>query len=338
MYCPSCGTANQDTGHFCTACGFVLPLSGGEAAATIAPPPPPTLDKPSTGITGQANKVARQLGGDFAERYEILGILGEGGMGRVYRAKDRELNEVIAIKVLTTAGDASGEEVARFKREIITARRISHVNVIRIHDFGFSGQDAFISMEYLTGGSLSDRLEQGPLPWREGVRIARDAARGLLAAHSQGVVHRDMKPHNILFDELGNVKIADFGIARLQNASQRTGGIFGTPHYMSPEQAQGLETDVKSDIYSLGVVMYQMFTGRLPFQGDNLVALAMAHVKDPAPRPREVYPQVPGGVEAVILKCMLKGPEYRYPSVRELIEDLHALYEGRWIIHAEVMP
>lgn len=272
-----------------------------------------------------------QLAPEFGDRYQVQRVLGRGGMGVVYEALDNELGETIAIKVLHTDPDSAGEEVERFKREIITARRITHPNVIRIHDFGVHDNVAFISMELLRGGSLADRIRAGALPLADGLQISLEAARGLHAAHEVGVVHRDIKPHNVLFDSAApegkRVKLADFGIARLSAVTSRTRGFSGTPHYMSPEQAEGQVATELSDIYSFGVLMFQIFTGQLPFTASSLVGLAMKHVKEAPPMPRGINPEIPKPLEDVILRALVKRPDARHPDMQTLLRNLASVID-----------
>jgi serine/threonine-protein kinase len=270
----------------------------------------------------------------FAGRYEIHSTLGKGGMGVVYRAHDRQLDEDVALKVLRA--DVLREDPAlldRFKQEIKLARRITHRNVLRTHDFGEAGGTPYISMEYLEGVTLKDLLRnKGALPLGVGLRVAKQACQGLEAAHHGGVVHRDIKPHNMLIlPETGELKIMDFGISRVSEMKGAAGGltstgvVMGTPDYMPPEQAQGKTADFRSDIYSLGVVLFEMFTGRLPFDGASAMEVVVAHIQKPAPRPRTVNPTLPAELDALIVRCLEKSPERRYPRVEELLADLSAI-------------
>jgi eukaryotic-like serine/threonine-protein kinase len=223
----------------------------------------------------------------------------------------------------------------RFKQEIKLARRITHRNVLRTHDFGETGATPYISMEYLEGVTLKDLVtSKGALPIGVGLRIAKQMCLGLEAAHEQGVVHRDIKPQNMLIlPETGELKIMDFGIARVSEVKPGTAGsglttagmVMGTPDYMSPEQAQGAPADFRSDIYSLGVVLFEVFVGRLPFTGDNMMAVVMSHIQKAPPSPRSMNPRVPPRLEAVILHSLEKDPARRYQSVSEVLEGLDAV-------------
>ena len=259
------------------------------------------------GNTGSGESSITHSVDTIAGRYKLQSILGRGGVGVVYRARDLDLGEEIAIKVLQGQATKDAAELERFKREIITARKITHANVIRIHDFGMSGEEAYISMELLAGGTLADRIEDGPMELQKGLEITIGICEGLQAAHNIGIIHRDIKPDNVLFDNVGRPKLVDFGLARLASAPTRTIGFSGTPFYVSPEQAEGGEVGVRSDVYSLGVLLFEVFTGRLPFLADNLVRLALLHSNEPPPRPRSIHPDIPETLEAVILRCLEKS-------------------------------
>jgi methyl-accepting chemotaxis protein len=295
-----------------------------ETLATTA-----TAELPVAGTVPAAAAARLERGAVFAGRYEILGGVGKGGMGIVYRARDRQLDEVVALKLLrpeTLVDDST--QLERFKTEIRLARKVTHRNVLRTHDFGESGGIPYISMEYLEGVSLKELIRsRGALPLGVGLRIAKQIAQGLEAAHHQGVVHRDVKPQNILIlPESGEVKIMDFGIARVSEMKggglTTTGTVMGTPDYIPPEQAQGQPADFRSDIYSLGVVLFEMFAGRLPFVADSAMAVILAHIQTQPPRPREINPRLPASLEAAILRCLAKEPAARYADVERLLQDL----------------
>jgi HAMP domain-containing protein len=294
-----------------------------------------TLSTGETMTLGEVTAAAEggpAKGSLFADRYEVLSTLGKGGMGVVYRARDLTLDDIVALKVLR--GEMLKDDpthLERFKQEIKLARRITHRNVLRTHDFGETAGTPYISMEYLEGVTLKDLIRnKGALPVPVGLRIAKQMCQGLEAAHLQGVVHRDIKPQNMLIlPETGDLKIMDFGIARVQavkpgaEAGLTTAGtVMGTPDYMSPEQAQGLPADFRSDIYSLGIVLFEVFTGALPFTGDTLMQIVLSHIRNPPPAPRSVNPQVPERLEAVILKSIDKDPARRYQTVGDLLDDL----------------
>jgi len=271
----------------------------------------------------------------FAGRYELVSTLGKGGMGIVYLARDRTLDEEVALKVLRP--DVMHDDpnlLERFKQEIKLARRITHRNILRTHDLGEADGTPYISMEYLEGVTLKDLIAgKGALPVGVGLRIAKQMCQGLEAAHLQGVVHRDVKPQNMLIlPETGDLKIMDFGIARLSEVKPGTppgasglttaGTVMGTPDYMSPEQAQGSPADYRSDIYSLAVVLYEVFTGQLPFRGDTIMKVVLAHIRNPPPPPRTVNDQIPPALERVILRGLEKDPGARYQTIAEMARDL----------------
>jgi len=260
-------------------------------------------------------------------------------MGAVYRARDKQLDETVALKVLRA--DVLQEDptlLDRFKQEIKLARKITHRNVLRTHDFGEADGVPYISMEYLEGVTLKDLVKnKGALPAGVGLRVAKQMCQGLEAAHQQGVVHRDIKPHNMLIlPETGELKIMDFGIARVSELKggvaaaglTTTGTVMGTPDYMPPEQAQGRQSDFRSDIYSLGVVLFEVFAGALPFDGDSVMAVILKHIQQPPPRPRTLNPKLPDGLEPIILRCLEKEPSRRYQRVAELLVDLRTVSAG----------
>jgi HAMP domain-containing protein/predicted Ser/Thr protein kinase len=277
-----------------------------------------------------------ERGSSFGGRYEILGTLGKGGMGVVYRARDRQLDDTVALKVLRAEVLQEDPSLLdRFKQEIKLARRITHRNVLRTHDFGEAEGVPYISMEYLEGVTLKDLVRnKGALPHGVGLRIAKQMCQGLEAAHAQGVVHRDIKPQNMLIlPETGELKIMDFGIARVSEVKggvaaaglTTTGTVMGTPDYMPPEQAQGRAADFRSDIYSLGVVLFELFTGELPFDGDSVMAVVLKHIQEPPPRPRALNARLPEELEAIILRCLEKDPAKRYQRVAELLVELRSV-------------
>jgi HAMP domain-containing protein/predicted Ser/Thr protein kinase len=283
----------------------------------------------NSGASASALTLGR--GGLFAGRYEILGVVGQGGMGVVYRARDRQLDEVVALKVLRL--DLLRQDptmLDRFKQEIKLARKITHRNVLRTHDFGEADGLSYISMEYLEGVTLKDLIRsKGALPSQIGLSIAKQMCHGLEAAHLQGVVHRDIKPQNVLIlPETGELKIMDFGIARVSEVKGEASGltaagsVVGTPDYMPPEQVRGEPADFRSDIYSLGVVFFEIFTGALPFTGDTAVTVLLDHIQSPPPPPRTLNPRLAPALEALILRCLEKSPARRYPKVGDILADL----------------
>jgi eukaryotic-like serine/threonine-protein kinase len=272
------------------------------------------------------------LGHLFANRYRIEQILGRGGMGVVYKAVDTQLDEVVAIKTLP--GDVmtrSPEDLERFKREIRLARKITHRNVLRTFDYGEAEGVYFISMEFVRGYTLSELLDEAEgrkMPSRASVGITRQICRGLHAAHEQGIIHRDIKPGNVLIDAKGEVKLMDFGIARMAETPEgvtQQGLIVGTPHYMSPEQVQGKQLDARSDVYSMGVLIYELLVGKRPFESSSLTGILAAHITE-KPKPLiEQRPDIGRAVNDVVMRCLEKNPAARYADAGALLADLDRL-------------
>ena len=269
---------------------------------------------------------APRVGTLFAGRYDIESELGVGGMGIVYKAHDRTLDDAVAIKVLR--GEALAQDatlVDRFKQEIRLARKITHKNVLRTHDFGETDGMRYLSMEYVRGITLKHLLSQNRLlPTAAGLRIARQICGGLAAAHAAGVIHRDIKPQNILIEPNGGVKIMDFGIARLSadKGFTATGMVVGTPDYISPEQARGGELDLRTDVYSAGVVFYEIFSGALPFEGDSPLGVVLKHIQEDPPPIESKNPDVDPKIARIVMKAIEKDPDRRYQSMAELSRDL----------------
>jgi serine/threonine-protein kinase len=271
----------------------------------------------------------------FSNRYEIVRPIARGGMAEVYLARDLQLDRPVALKVLFPELSADPNFVARFRREAQAAANLNHPNIVAIYDWGEEGSTYFIVMEYIEGRTLREVLRsEGPLLPDRAADIAADIAAALAFAHRNGVIHRDVKPGNVLITTSGQVKVTDFGIARAvtdgaDEGLTQTGTVMGTATYFSPEQAQGLPIDPRSDVYSLGVVLYEMVTGRPPFVGDNPVAIAYQHVQETPLAPSRINPNVPPVLEAVIGRALAKSPDARYPSATALRNDLVAFREGR---------
>jgi serine/threonine protein kinase/class 3 adenylate cyclase len=253
-------------------------------------------------------------------RYEVLSQIGAGGMGILYKVRDLETSEIVALKVLKPEIASDPEVQENFKRELCLARKITHKNVCRIYDFSRSNGTACTSMELVEGESLSAKLSRsGALPLSEAMDIARQICAGLHEAHAQGIVHRDLKPANVMVDRSGTVKIMDFGIARMVHRDgPMTGTIVGTPEYMAPEQAEMKPVSPSTDIYALGLLLYEMVTGVAAFSGDTPVAVALKQIREYPKRPREIMPQLSGAVDAVIMKCLQKDPAKRFHSIDAL--------------------
>jgi hypothetical protein len=286
----------------------------GTNGAPVAPPP--QLATASLAALGQ--------------RYDILGEAGHGSMGNVYKARDRETGETVALKLLKPEIASDQAMMDRFKNELLFARKITHKNVCRVHEFNRIGGIAYTSMEFVEGESLRSVLTRfGGLPPRKAISVAQQICSGLKEAHAQGIVHRDLKPENVMIDAQGNVKIMDFGIARsMESLTRLTGSMVGTPAYMAPEQVAGKAVDYRTDIYSLGLMLYEMFTGAQAFQADTAVAVALKQIRELPPAPHEVDPTVPVAIERAILKCLEKEPGKRFQSVAELEGVLRSQYSA----------
>lgn len=255
------------------------------------------------------------------DRYQVMSELGRGGMGIVFQAYDKQLNETVAIKILSPFISNDSEGLERLKREVSAARRVSHGNVIRIHDIGETKGLHYVSMEYFPGDDLKAYLRKNSnLSFMQAYQIAVQICDGVDAAHRQGVIHRDLKPQNVIIDARNQIKIIDFGLAHSAHLKgmTATGLIMGTPEYMSPEQVAGSKVDERTDIYSLGVILYELFTGCVPFTGDSAIAVGFMQMKDPPPSPRSINPHISPQIEAVILRALEKEPMQRYPTVAAL--------------------
>ncbi len=263
----------------------------------------------------------------LGERYEILEQLGTGAMGMVYKARDRKLGDVVALKMLSPALLTDPDYLERMKSEIRLARKITHPNVLRTHDLWELDGQPIISMEYVRGIALNQLLDNsGRLKLAAGLRVCSQVLQGLSAAHRAGVLHRDIKPANILLDQSGNARLMDFGIARQVIAGStnltQPGTIIGTANYLSPEAALGREVDERSDLYAMGVMMFEIFTGQLPFSGDSSTEVCMAHVQQQPPSPASLWPDIPADLDRIILTCLAKKPEQRHASAEALLADL----------------
>ncbi|MCK4645161.1 MAG: protein kinase [Candidatus Aminicenantes bacterium] len=313
--CPKCNTDNPYDSKYCKECAISLPSSE-EILITE------TIEIPTEELT---------TGSTFADRYQIIEELGKGGMGRVYRVLDKKLKEEIALKLIRPEIAKDKKTVERFSNELKMARKIGHKNVARMFDLNEEQGTHYITMEYVRGEDLKRLLRKiGQLSAGQVIPIAKQVCDGLTEAHRLGVVHRDLKPQNVMVDEDGNARIMDFGIARSLESKGITGAgvIIGTPEYMSPEQVEGKETDQRSDIYSLGVILYEMVTGRVPFEGDTPFTVGVKHKSETPRDPKELNAQIPEGLSSVIMKCLEKDKEARYQSAGEVRSELENIERG----------
>lgn len=352
LICPSCRAENAPDSARCTKCGSAFPAldemetmagagarseSGQEprspsTVATTATPSPVSRVSLGAGFSAPTyapSSTALPPGSDFGPRYRIESQLGEGGMGTVYKAFDRDLDRMVALKLLRPEMISDASALKRFKQELLLASRISHRNILRIHDLGDVGGLKFISMAYVEGEDLRATLDrEGKLAIDRVVDLLRQLCGALEEAHKAGVVHRDLKPHNVLIDKSGAAYVSDFGLAKSLEAGTmgmtKSGEYLGTPRYMSPEQVEGGTIDQRTDIYALGVMLYELVTGDAPFTGDSTLQVMFKRVKERPKDPKLRRPDLPTYLSRIILKCMEKEPARRYQRAGEILDDLDA--------------
>jgi serine/threonine protein kinase/tetratricopeptide (TPR) repeat protein len=313
--CPKCQHENPDDTIYCGKC--TTPLKSLEDIDVTA-----TIEAPKEELT---------TGSTFAGRYQIIEEIGKGGMGRVYKVHDTKIKEKIALKLIKPEIAKDKKTIGRFNNELRLARKIRHKNVCQMFDLGEEKGTQFITMEFVPGQDLKGLIRQtGQLAVGTTINLAMKICDGLTEAHKLGIVHRDLKPSNIMIDKEGDVRIMDFGIARSLEAKGITGAgvMIGTPEYMSPEQVEGKDVDQRSDIYSLGVILYELVTGRVPFEGDTPFTIGVKHKSEMPASPKEINPQIPDDLNNVILKCLEKDKEKRYQNAGEVCSELKNIEEG----------
>jgi len=351
MNCPACRRENLESATQCTHCGFAFPHDAddqtldskrdeiiddssqryavpGGAPASQTPTGRSPLSNKSPGSRGSRSGVLGK-GAELGPRFVIEELLGEGGMGRVYKVYDRDLDRYVALKVLQPELTSDPQIIQRFKQELLLASKISHKNILRIHDLSEADGVKFISMAYVEGEDLHKLLKkERPFPLERSLKVVRQLCEALEAAHTEGVVHRDFKPHNVLVAKNDHVYVSDFGLATSLETAKlgmtRTGAFVGTPRYMSPEQVEGGKVDHRSDLYALGLVFYEMVTGDLPFTGDSTWQLMYQRVKEKPKDPKLLNPDLPDWVARIILHCLERQPENRYQHAREILADIDA--------------
>src|SRR5580704_17657293 len=313
MNCPHCSTANPDFATSCKECSTPLLSINDSDSETIQMVDPSAI----------------ALGSDFGTRYRIETLLGQGGMGRVYKAYDKELDRTVAIKVVREGAIGQVDALKRFKQELVLASKISHKNILRIHDMGEVAGVRFISMAYIQGKDLQHIIKENPkMPLERVLKFSQQIAEALAAAHAEGVVHRDLKPQNLLIGNDDQVFVCDFGLAKSFEESAigmtRTGAFLGTPRYMSPEQVEGKPADQRADLYAFGLILYEMVTGDVPFTGESTLKVMYQRIQEKPKSPKLINADLPNWLVRIIMRCLEKDPADRYQNAYEILADLQA--------------
>ena len=335
MTCNLCHAENAEGSFSCSQCGSSFTSSPGTSSSFDADVTAPAValgpQKLSSGASWVSPGLTANLepGSDFGPRYRIEAVLGRGGMGAVYKAYDKDLDRIVALKLVRPGLTTDPEVMQRFRQELLLASKVSHKNILRIHDLGDVNGVKFISMAYVEGQDLAHTLKaQGHWPATKTIELARQLSAALAAAHAEGVVHRDLKPQNILIDHAGNAYISDFGLAKSLEAGAammtHTGQILGTPRYMSPEQVEGKPADHRSDLYAMGLILYETVTGDVPFTGESTLQVMYQRLRDDPVNPKVLHPELPNHLVRIILRCLERAPERRYQSAVEILDDLDA--------------
>src|SRR5271170_313244 len=317
MNCPHCSTANPDFATSCKECSTPLLSINESESETIQ----------------MVDPAAITLGSDFGTRYRIESLLGQGGMGRVYKAYDKDLDRTVAIKVVREGAIGQSDALKRFKQELVLASKISHKNILRIHDMGDVAGLRFISMAYVEGQDLQHIIRDNPkMPMDRVLKFTQQIAEALAAAHAEGVVHRDLKPQNLLVDKNDQIFVCDFGLAKSFEEGAigmtRTGAFLGTPRYMSPEQVEGKPADGRADLYAFGLILYEMVVGDVPFTGESTLKVMYQRIQEKPKSPKLLRPDLPNWLVKIIMRCLERNPDDRYQNAYEILADLQGGQSG----------